>query len=238
MYAGVESANESADRWSAEQLECSWLGSAQYEPVRELQRMLVGNLLHDAQAPEQILFCEHEPVLTLGNRLSDGEGRELSRATGLPVVKTRRGGQAMYHGPGQLVMYPVINLRRRGLGVRAFVSAGLEAMAELSRSIGVPAEARLEPPGLWLKGTPHKLGFAGVRIRRGITDHGFALNISCNLDTFTRFTCCGLPEAKITSLAVCSSKAQEFSLKSVAKQLSFVFSKQIANRPSTVPLGD
>ncbi|MCB0346928.1 MAG: hypothetical protein KDD66_17550, partial [Bdellovibrionales bacterium] len=121
MYAGEESASESADIWHANELHCTWLGLSDYAVVRDLQRLLVSDLLHNPDAPQCILFCEHEPVITLGNRLGSEQGRELERRTGLPTVKTQRGGDAMYHGPGQLVIYPVINLKRRALGVRSFV---------------------------------------------------------------------------------------------------------------------
>lgn len=229
MFAGSESASASAEELSGAEFSARWLGSVNYTEARALQRSLVEAVQKDSAAAECVLFCEHEPVITLGRRLGEEARAELARAAGLPAICTGRGGEAVYHGPGQLVMYPVLNLRRRRLGAKAFIFAGLEALAEVSRARGVKAEAGLTPPGVWLP-CGAKLGFAGVRIEHGVSDHGFALNLSPNLDVFTLFPCCGDPRARVTSWAAELVTDKEFSAKSVAKHLSIVFSNLIANR--------
>ncbi|MGW2227159.1 lipoyl(octanoyl) transferase LipB [Streptomyces formicae] len=151
---------------------------------------------------DRLVLLTHPPVITYGTRTP---ADELPRADSpIPLVEVDRGGQATYHGPGQLVGYLVLNLRERGPGdiVRWVENALIEAVG----SLGFATLRRDTPSGaqslvgVW---TPRhdKLASIGMRIRGGVTSHGFALNVSSDLDEFTRFTACGLPDVAMTSLA-------------------------------------
>lgn len=150
---------------------------------------------------DRLVFLTHPPVITYSARTPR---HELPTHTGIPLVQVDRGGQATYHGPGQLVGYLVINLRERGPGdiVRWLEQGLIDALDTL----GLPAVRRDTPPksqslvGVW---TPEhrKVASIGMRIRGGVTSHGFALNIAPDLAEFSAFTACGLPEVAMTSLA-------------------------------------
>jgi len=142
---------------------------------------------------DELLYVEHAPVITLG-RGTDARQILASRtdlaAAGIAVVDTDRGGGATYHGPGQLVGYPIIDLRRRGLGVRAYLRALEMAIVAMLHDDGVCCHIRPGLTGVWT--TRGKVAAIGVAVRRGITRHGFALNIAPDLSAFGRIVPCGL----------------------------------------------
>jgi lipoyl(octanoyl) transferase len=150
---------------------------------------------------DRLALLSHPPVITYGTRTPPAE---LPADSPIPLVPVDRGGQATYHGPGQLIGYLVLNLRERGPGdiVRWVENALIDACAAL----GFETLRRDTPPGaqslvgVWTPGG-EKLVSIGMRIRGGVTSHGFALNITSDLAEFTRFTACGLPEVAMTSLA-------------------------------------
>ena len=154
--------------------------------------------------PDTVILCEHPAVVTLGASADEGAdavSRETLAAHGIAVAVTDRGGRATYHGPGQLVVYPVLDLTEYGRDLRAYVerleSALIGALAEL----GVPAEVRpgAEYVGVW---TPAgaKIASIGVHVSRWITTHGFALNVSCDLEPFSLFNPCGHEGLAVTSV--------------------------------------
>lgn len=170
------------------------LGLVEYEPTwRAMQRFTDER---GAATPDEIWFLEHPQVFTLGMNAS----REHVLAPGdIPVVQIDRGGQVTYHGPGQLVVYPLIDLRRSGLGVRDLVTALERSVIELAAEYGVVAEARKSAPGVYVEGC--KLASVGIRIRRGASYHGLAMNVSLDLEPFGRINPCGYEGLQMTQLA-------------------------------------
>lgn len=149
---------------------------------------------------DELLLLEHPPVITVGRGATASQilasPEQLARA-GIALVSTDRGGGVTYHGPGQLVGYPIIDLRRRALGVRAYLRALEAALVRALRDAGVHAVVRPGLTGVWTE--RGKIASIGIAVRRGITRHGFALNVRTDLDAFRRIVPCGLHEP-ITSL--------------------------------------
>ena len=171
-----------------------WLGRVDYEPTwREMQRITD---TRDASTPDEIWLLEHPPVFTLG--LNADPGHVLA-AGDIPVVKIDRGGQVTYHGPGQLVVYPLIDIRRAGLGVRDLVTALERAVIDYCASLGIEAATRAGAPGVYVNGK--KIGSVGIRIRRGASYHGLALNVDMDLEPFQRINPCGYAGLQMTQLA-------------------------------------
>jgi lipoyl(octanoyl) transferase len=150
----------------------------------------------DGSTPDEIWFVEHPPVFTLGLNA----GREHLLAPGeIPVVQTDRGGQVTYHGPGQLLAYTLVDLRRARLNVRQLVSALERAVIDLLANDGIGATARRDAPGVYVAGA--KLASLGLRIRRGASYHGLALNVAMDLEPFSRINPCGFESLPVTQLA-------------------------------------
>jgi lipoic acid synthetase len=171
-----------------------WLGRMDYEPTwREMQRITD---TRDANTPDEIWLLEHPPVFTLG--LNADAGHVLN-AGDIPVVKIDRGGQVTYHGPGQLVVYPLIDIRRSGLGVRDLVTALERAVIDYCASLGIAAECRKNAPGVYVDGK--KIASVGLRIRRGASYHGLAFNVNMVLEPFGRINPCGYAGLQMTQLA-------------------------------------
>jgi len=170
-----------------------WLGRVEYEPTWRAMQVFTDR--RDAATPDEIWFLEHPPVFTLGMNAK----REHVLAPGdIPVVQIDRGGQVTYHGPGQLVVYPLIDLRRAQLGVRDFVTALERAVIGYVAQFGITAECRRNAPGVYVEG--RKLASVGVRVRRGATYHGLALNVNLDLTPFQRINPCGYAGLEVTQL--------------------------------------
>jgi lipoyl(octanoyl) transferase len=170
------------------------LGLVPYEPTwRAMQRFT------DERSPstrDEIWFLEHPPVFTLGLNAN----REHLKSVGdIPVMQIDRGGQVTYHGPGQLVVYPLIDLKRRALGVRQMVVALENAIIAYAAELGVAASGSRAAPGVYVNGA--KLASIGLRIRRGASYHGLALNVTLDLQPFERINVCGYPGLAVTRLA-------------------------------------
>lgn len=149
----------------------------------------------DASTPDEIWFTEHPPVFTLGLNAS----KEHLLAPGdIPVVQIDRGGQVTFHGPGQLMVYPLIDLRRANIGVRKLVTALEQSVVDLAAEHGISAVARADAPGVYVDGD--KLASVGLRIRRGASYHGMALNVDVDLEPFHRINPCGYAELEMTDL--------------------------------------
>ena len=186
-------------------LERRWLGRIPYREAWNLQHALV-----DARARgdvgDVLLLLEHPPVLTLG-RQADPSYIRASRGqladAGIEVIRVERGGEVTYHGPGQLVAYPIVRLADRGLAIRPFVRALEGAMADAAARYGVAASRRDGYPGCWCgaESELRKLGALGLRIERGITYHGIALNVTTDLSAFSVIDPCGMPGVTVTSIA-------------------------------------
>ncbi len=170
------------------------LGLTGYEPVwRAMQRFTEER---NAATPDEIWFLEHTPVFTLGMNASRAH---LLAPGDIPVVQIDRGGQVTYHGPGQLVVYPLVDLKRAGLGIRDFVTALERAVIALAADHGIAAECRRGAPGVYVAGA--KLASVGVRVRRNGAYHGLALNVAMDLGPFTRINPCGYADLAMTQLS-------------------------------------
>jgi lipoyl(octanoyl) transferase len=149
----------------------------------------------DDATPDEVWLVEHPPVFTLGVNAA----REHLLAPGeIEVVETDRGGQVTYHGPGQLVMYPLLDLRRYGLGPRSLVSLLERSTVRLLADFAIDAAARDDAPGVYVAG--RKIASIGLRIRRGASYHGLALNVAMDLAPFARINPCGHADLAVTSL--------------------------------------
>jgi lipoyl(octanoyl) transferase len=168
------------------------LGLRDYEPVwREMQAFTAGR---NAGTPDELWLMQHPPVYTLGIA---AKPEHLPRTgNGIPVVKTDRGGQITYHGPGQVVVYTLLDLRRLGLGVRGLVRALERAVIELLAEQGVSASGREDAPGVYVEGS--KIAALGLRIRNGCAYHGLSLNVDMDLAPFDAINPCGFPGLQVT----------------------------------------
>jgi lipoyl(octanoyl) transferase len=144
--------------------------------------------------PSELWIVEHPPVFTQGQA---GRAEHLLAPGDIPVVQTDRGGQVTYHGPGQPVVYLLISLREAGVGIRRLVSVMEQAIVDLLGARGITAEARPDAPGVYVDG--RKIASLGLRVRRGFTYHGLALNVSNDLEPFSRINPCGHAGLEVTS---------------------------------------
>ncbi len=183
-----------------------WLGRIGYREGHALQKALLAERAA-GRIPDQLLLLEHPAVLTLG-RQSDpahilAAPGQLD-ARGIEVIRVERGGEVTYHGPGQLVAYPIVALAGRGLLIRPFVRALEAALVETCRSFGVRAARREGHPGCWCDedaAEPRKIGALGLRVERGVSYHGIALNVTVDLADFGLIDPCGMPGVESTSIA-------------------------------------
>jgi lipoyl(octanoyl) transferase len=170
-----------------------WLGRAEYEPTWRAMQAFTEQ--RGPETRDEIWFLEHPPVFTLGMNAA----REHVLAPGdIPLVQIDRGGQVTYHGPGQLVVYPLIDVRRRALGVRQLVMALENGIIALLASWNITAEGRRDAPGIYVEG--RKLASIGLRIRRGCSYHGLAFNVAMDLEPFRRINPCGYRGLEVTDL--------------------------------------
>lgn len=169
------------------------LGLHDYEPLwRDMQQFTE---TRSSLTPDEIWFTEHPPVFTLGLNAS----REHLLTPGdIPVIQVDRGGQVTYHGPGQLMVYPLIDLKRAGLGVRDLVTGLEQTVVDLLGDFDIEAASRKDAPGVYVEG--RKVASVGLRVRRGGSYHGMALNIDMDLEPFSRINPCGFSDLEVTDL--------------------------------------
>ena len=170
------------------------LGLQPYEPVWAAMRGFTDR--RTAGTPSELWLLQHPRVYTLGQA---GRLEHLLAPGDIPVVRTDRGGQVTYHGPGQLVAYLLLDLRAAGLGVRPLVALLEQAVIDLLAGFGVVAAARADAPGVYVAG--RKIASLGLRVRRGCSYHGVALNVDMDLEPFARINPCGHPGLAVTQLA-------------------------------------
>lgn len=205
------------------------LGREPYAPVLDLQRRL-RRLRAQGGVPNLMLSVEHEPVITLGRQGGEdhilASGRLLERLQ-VDLHRVERGGDVTYHGPGQLVMYPVLDLREWGRDLHRYVANLEEVMLRTAGRFGVEAHRRPEFPGVWIG--LQKLGFVGVHVQRWITMHGLALNVDLSPNLFSVIVPCGLHGVEAVSLSdVCSSSVSFGEAERVAlEEWSKVFEVQV-----------
>jgi lipoyl(octanoyl) transferase len=171
-----------------------WLGRVEYVPTWQAMQRFT-----DERTPEttdEIWFLEHPPVFTLG--MNANRAHVLAPGD-IPVVQIDRGGQVTYHGPGQLVIYPLIDIRRANLGVRDLVTALERSVIDYVAQHGIAAECRRNAPGVYVDN--RKLASVGIRIRRGASYHGMALNVNLDAEPFARINPCGYAGLEVTRLS-------------------------------------
>jgi lipoyl(octanoyl) transferase len=170
------------------------LGRAHYESTWHAMRKFTAE--RDAASADEIWFLEHAPIFTLGMNASRAH---LVSPGDIPVLQIDRGGEVTYHGPGQLVVYPLIDLKRAALGVRDLVSALEASVVNYVAALGIAAQCRRDAPGVYVG--QRKLASLGIRIRRGASYHGLALNVDMDLEPFARIHPCGFTGLQMTQLA-------------------------------------
>ena len=177
-----------------------WLGRVEYEPTwRAMQRRTDEAT---AATRDEIWFLEHPPVFTMG---MNARPEHLLAVGDIPVVDIDRGGQVTYHGPGQLVVYPLLDLSRRALGVRALVEGIERAVIDTLAAWDVEAHGKREAPGVYVDG--RKIASVGLRIRRSRSYHGLALNVAMDLEPFARINPCGYAGLQMTQLSALGGPA-------------------------------
>ncbi|KIP98544.1 MULTISPECIES: lipoyl(octanoyl) transferase LipB [Pseudomonas] len=169
------------------------LGVVDYLPTLEAMRTLTAE--RDDATPDEIWLLQHPQVFTQGQA---GKPEHLLAPGDIPVIQVERGGQVTYHGPGQLVAYLMLDLRRLDLGVRELVSAMEQALVDVLASYGVEAAPKADAPGVYVNGD--KIASLGLRVRRGCSFHGLALNVDMDMRPFQRINPCGYAGLKMTQL--------------------------------------
>jgi lipoyl(octanoyl) transferase len=175
------------------------LGVCAYATALALQEELVGRRAA-GEIEDQLLLLEHVPVYTLGRGADAEDLRGADRILGVPVFRVGRGGGVTFHGPGQLIAYPIIMLRRGGRDVHGYVRALEDVLIGVCADFGIAAARRTGLTGVWVGAA--KIGSIGVGVRRWTTFHGSALNVSTDLRFFTHIVPCRMPDVRMTSMAV------------------------------------
>ena len=168
------------------------LGRRDYQPTWQAMREFTDG--RDETTTSELWIVEHPPVFTQGQA---GKAEHVLAAGDIPVVQTDRGGQVTYHGPGQLVIYPLLSLREAGVGIRRLVTLLEQAVIDALAGHGIHAEARRDAPGVYVDG--RKVASLGLRVRRGCTYHGLAMNVDNDLEPFQRINPCGHAGLEVTS---------------------------------------
>ena len=177
-----------------------WLNTVDYLQARRMQDELVERV-HDGQSPNTLLLLEHPHVYTRGRLSRDDHlltPANTLAAAGIPIHETDRGGQITYHGPGQLVGYPIINLRQLGIGPLQYVRTLEQTIIDTLADFNIPAHTEPGLTGVWTAGG--KIAAIGVKISRGIAFHGFALNVTTDLSYYRHIVPCGITDRPVTSM--------------------------------------
>lgn len=169
------------------------LGLVEYQPIWQSMQQFTQN--RDANSADQVWFLQHYPVFTQGQ---NGKAEHILAPGDIPVVQVDRGGQITYHGPGQIVAYLLIDLKRRNIGIRKLVTAIEQSVIDFLGEHGAMAQARCDAPGVYLDTT--KIASLGLRVKRGCSYHGLAFNIDMDLEPFKRINPCGLSNITMTQV--------------------------------------
>lgn len=199
------------------------LGTQAYGPVLAAMQQFTDH--RDATTDDELWLVEHESVFTQGQA---GKAEHLLAPGDIPVVKVDRGGQVTYHGPGQQVIYLLLDLRRLGLGVRELVTLMEQALVELLENYGIASYAKADAPGVYVKQgveSESKIASLGLRVRRGCSFHGLALNVDMDLSPFLRINPCGYAGLTMTQMSALVDPATGSScqIAAVGTQLQQIF---------------
>lgn len=220
--ARVARARESAAGVAASRpvLRVRRLGLRPYPAVLDAMREFTTR--RSAEEEDELWLVQHPPLFTLGQA---GRREHLLSPGDIPVVQSDRGGQVTFHGPGQVVAYALVDLRRARLGVRDFVHLLEESVLDLLREAGLRAERRRGAPGVYLDGA--KIAALGLRVRRGCTYHGLSLNVSVDLEPFSRIDACGFPGLRVTRL---SDHGVDWTVEEAADRLADALAARLGRR--------
>jgi lipoyl(octanoyl) transferase len=176
------------------------LGLVPYREAWELQRSIAGAVSQGA-VPDTVLLLEHPPVITLGRRTEEGE-LHVPDGAAVEIVETDRGGKSTYHGPGQLVCYPILDLTRHGQDVKKYCRDLEEAVIRTVAAVGIEATRIEGLTGIWIERPPRKIASIGVHISKWVSTHGYALNVDLDPAPFSEWiTACGLEDTSFTTIA-------------------------------------
>lgn len=185
------------DSFSRSKMNVRWLGRIGYGEALALQEKIVAQKAENLDAPDELLLLEHDSVFTIG-RTNDQSSLRDPAALPAPLMAINRGGQATWHGPGQLVGYPLLDLRKRGSDLHRYLRDLEEFLISLCAEFGVAASRREGLTGVWVG--EKKIASLGVGVRRWISMHGFALNVCGSLEGFAHIIPCGIAGVEMTSL--------------------------------------
>lgn len=205
-----------------ERLDPRWIGRISYGDALAMQEELVARKRADSSVPDELLLLEHEPVYTIGRTPDHSSLRGASHLPH-PLFPINRGGQATYHGPGQLVGYPIIDLRRYVQDLHRYLRWIEETLIELLAGYEIVAQTRTGLTGVWVE--DRKIASIGVGVRQWITMHGFALNVSGDLSAFDHITPCGIANVTMTSIKKESGAAS--SVEAVAARAGELFASRV-----------
>jgi lipoyl(octanoyl) transferase len=213
-------------------------GIVGYNDAWELQRSLAA-AVSEGTIPDTVVLLEHPPVITLGRRTGDEELHVPANAE-VEVVQTNRGGKSTYHGPGQLVCYPILDLNRHGRDVKKYCRDLEEALIQTLAAFGIESTRIDGLTGVWLLRPPRKIASIGIHISRWVTTHGYALNVDLDPAPFTDWiTACGLEDASFTTMAreLGSPLAVEEVRTAAADALADVFDLELEALPAQAAAG-
>ncbi len=204
-------------------LEIRWLGRVKFQEAYALQEELVAERHAHPERHGVLLLLEHEPVYTIG-RTQDQSSLRNAKQLPHPVVQINRGGQATYHGPGQLIGYPILNLRERGQDLHRYLRDLEEALIAALEGFCIRAAIKEGLTGVWVDG--RKIASIGVGVRRWISMHGFALNVCGDMTPFSQITPCGIAGVEMTAIERESGKP--VTVQETAEHVSAVFSQRFS----------
>jgi lipoyl(octanoyl) transferase len=194
-------------------MKIEWLGRIEYQAGLRIQEERLEECLNKGE--ESVILLEHEPVYTIG-RLPDKSSLHLVDQLPYPVFETNRGGQATYHGPGQLVGYPILDLRARGRDLHCYLRKLENLLIDLLRELEIKGGKIEGKTGVWVE--DRKIASIGIGIRKWVTMHGFALNVASDLSGFQSIIPCGLPGVRMTSISI--ESGNEVTLETVRERLA------------------
>jgi lipoyl(octanoyl) transferase len=211
-------------------MKIEWLGRIEYQAGLRLQEERLDDCLNHGE--ESVILLEHEPVYTIG-RLPDKSSLRIVDELPHPVFETNRGGQATYHGPGQLVGYPILDLRRRGRDLHCYLRKLEDLLIDLVKEFEINGEKVEGKTGVWVR--DRKIASIGVGVRKWVTMHGFALNVASELSGFLSITPCGLSGVRMTSISI--ESGHEVSLETVREKISRYLRRYLEVEASGLQLG-
>ena len=211
-------------------MKIEWLGRIEYQAGLRLQEERLDDCLNHGE--ESVILLEHEPVYTIG-RLLDKSSLRIIDELPHPVFETNRGGQATYHGPGQLVGYPILDLRTRGRDLHCYLRKLEDLLIDLVKEFEINGEKVQGKTGVWVR--DRKIASIGVGVRKWVTMHGFALNVASELNGFLSITPCGLSGVRMTSISI--ESGHEVSLETVREKISPYLRRYLGVRSSGLQLG-